>query len=65
MTNLVGAVIPLENIPGTYLYTVRNVDPEVMRSMRLMEENTAEYKTLEAGRTSCRSPSASFTSVLP
>ena len=52
VTNLVGAVIPLENIPGTYLYTVRNVDPEVMRSMRLMEENTAEYKTLEAGRTS-------------
>ncbi|MDK1483157.1 HAMP domain-containing protein, partial [Sinorhizobium sp. 6-117] len=47
-----GAVIPLDNIPGTYLYTVRNVDPEVMRSMRLMEENTAEYKALEAGRTS-------------
>ncbi|WP_457586230.1 ATP-binding protein [Ensifer canadensis] len=50
ITNLVGAVIPLDDIPGTYLYTVRNVDPEVMRSLRLMEENTAEYKTLEAGR---------------
>lgn len=44
-------MIPLDDIPGTYLYTVRNVDPEVMRSLRLMEENTAEYKMLEAGRT--------------
>ncbi|WP_104667218.1 sensor histidine kinase NtrY-like [Ensifer adhaerens] len=51
ITNLVGAVIPLDDIPGTFLYTVRNVDPEVMRSLRLMEENTAEYKMLEAGRT--------------
>ncbi|MCP8893428.1 PAS domain-containing sensor histidine kinase [Shinella daejeonensis] len=49
-TNLVGAVIKLNNIPGAILYTVRTVDPEVMRSMRLMEENTAEYRALEAGR---------------
>ncbi len=52
ITNLVGAVIPLSNIAGTYLYTVRTVDPEVMDSMRLMEENTAEYQSLQAGRTS-------------
>ncbi len=52
VTNLVGAVIPLSNIPGTYLYTVRTVDPQVMDSMRLMEENTAEYQSLLAGRTS-------------
>lgn len=51
-TNLVGAVIKLDNIPDTFLYTIRTVDPEVMRSMRLMEDNTAEYRTLEAGRTS-------------
>ncbi|MDR6758230.1 two-component system nitrogen regulation sensor histidine kinase NtrY [Mycoplana sp. BE70] len=51
-TNLVGAVIKIDNIPDTYLYTVRTVDPEVMRSMRLMEDNTAEYRALEAGRTS-------------
>jgi hypothetical protein len=31
---------------------VRVVDPEVMRSMRLMEEATLEYQTLEQGRTS-------------
>lgn len=52
VTNLVGAVIGLDAIPDAYLYTIRTVDPEVMRSMRLMEENTAEYKSLEAGRTS-------------
>ncbi|WP_108002764.1 sensor histidine kinase NtrY-like [Mycoplana dimorpha] len=51
-TNLVGAVIKLDNMPDVFLYTVRTVDPEVMRSMRLMEENTAEYRSLEAGRTS-------------
>lgn len=52
ITNLVGAVIPLENIAGAYLYTVRTVDPKVMNSMRLMEENVAEYRNLAAGRTS-------------
>ncbi|MBD9372431.1 PAS domain-containing sensor histidine kinase [Rhizobium sp. ARZ01] len=51
-TNLVGAVIKIDNIPDTYLYTIRTVDPEVMRSMRMMEDNTAEYRALEAGRTS-------------
>ena len=50
-TNLVGAIIKLDNIPEAFLYTIRTVDPEVMRSMRLMEENTAEYRALEAGRT--------------
>ncbi len=51
MTNLVGAIIKLENISDAFLYTIRTVDPEVMRSMRLMEENTAEYRALESGRT--------------
>ncbi|MFC6444376.1 sensor histidine kinase NtrY-like [Shinella zoogloeoides] len=50
-TNLVGAIIKLENIPDAFLYTIRTVDPEVMRSMRMMEENTAEYRALETGRT--------------
>ena len=52
VTNLVGAVIPLQQISGALLYTVRVVDPEVMRSMRLMEEATEEYQTLEQGRAS-------------
>jgi two-component system nitrogen regulation sensor histidine kinase NtrY len=50
-TNLVGAIIKLDNIPDAFLYAIRTVDPEVMRSMRLVEENTAEYRALEAGRT--------------
>jgi two-component system nitrogen regulation sensor histidine kinase NtrY len=52
VTNLVGALMPLQQIDGALLYTVRVVDPEVMRSMRLMEEATLEYQTLEQGRTS-------------
>ena len=50
-TNLVGAIIKLENLPDAFLYTIRTVDPEVMRSMRMMEDNTAEYRALETGRT--------------
>ncbi|MES5048555.1 PAS domain-containing sensor histidine kinase [Rhizobium nepotum] len=50
ITNLVGAIIKLEGISGTFLYTVRAVDPKVMSAMRLMEENRAEYKAMEAGR---------------
>ncbi|HCV71775.1 MAG TPA: PAS domain-containing sensor histidine kinase, partial [Agrobacterium sp.] len=46
ITNLVGAIIKLEGISGTFLYTVRAVDPKVMGAMRLMEENRAEYKAM-------------------
>ncbi|MBP1850041.1 sensor histidine kinase NtrY-like [Rhizobium halophytocola] len=52
VTNLVGAMIKLEQISGAYLYTIRAVDPKVMGAMREMEDNTAEYKAMEAGRTS-------------
>ncbi|RKE84795.1 PAS domain-containing sensor histidine kinase [Rhizobium sp. AG855] len=51
VTNLVGAIIKLDSISGTFLYTIRAVDPKVMQAMRLMEENTAEYKSMEDGRT--------------
>ncbi len=49
-TNLVGAVMKLQNIPNAFLYTIRAVDPKVIQSMRLMEENTAEYRALEQDR---------------
>ncbi|WP_105372542.1 sensor histidine kinase NtrY-like [Neorhizobium huautlense] len=52
ITNLVGAVIKLDSIQGAFLYTIRAVDPKVIAAMRLMEENTAEYQAMEAGRTS-------------
>lgn len=51
VTNLVGAIIKLDSISGTFLYTIRAVDPKVMQAMRLMEENTAEYQSMEDGRT--------------
>jgi two-component system nitrogen regulation sensor histidine kinase NtrY len=51
ITNLVGAIIKLDSISGTFLYTIRAVDPKVMQAMRLMEENTAEYQSMEDGRT--------------
>lgn len=49
-TNLVGAVLKLQNIPNAFLYTIRSVDPKVIESIRLMEENTAEYRALEQDR---------------
>lgn len=52
VTNLVGAIIKLDALPSAFLYTVRAVDPKVMTAMRLMDENTAEYKAMEAGRIS-------------
>ncbi|MGF9691241.1 PAS domain-containing sensor histidine kinase [Rhizobium sp. 0TCS1.26] len=52
VTNLVGAIIKLEALPGSFLYTIRAVDPKVMSAMRLMEDNRAEYQAMEAGRMS-------------
>lgn len=51
-TNLVGAILQLKDITGAHLYTIRAVDPKVMRAMREVEDNSAEYKAMEAGRTS-------------
>ena len=51
-TNLVGAIIALEAIPNSYLYTVRAVAPSVMGAMRMIEDNVSEYSSMEAGRVS-------------
>lgn len=50
VTNLVGAIIKLRQLPNSYLYTVRAVDPEVLDALRLMEERSAEYSSLQANR---------------
>jgi two-component system nitrogen regulation sensor histidine kinase NtrY len=50
VTNLVGAVTRLRAFGDVYLYTVRVVDPEVISALRLMEDRTAEYSSLEANR---------------
>ncbi len=49
-TNLVGAIIALEAIPNSLLYTVRAVDPNVMGAMRMIEDNVSEYSAMEEGR---------------
>jgi two-component system nitrogen regulation sensor histidine kinase NtrY len=50
-TNLVGAVINLDQIDG-FLYTIRAVDPDVMKALHLMEQNAAEYKDMDKGKIS-------------
>ncbi len=51
VTNLVGAVIKLQSFSSMFLYTIRAVDPEVIHSMREMEQTTQEYHAMEKGRT--------------
>ncbi|RFC66293.1 PAS domain-containing sensor histidine kinase [Fulvimarina endophytica] len=50
VTNLVGAVIKLRQVPDRFLYTVRAVDPQVLSALRLMEERSAEYQSLQSNR---------------
>ncbi|EAU42463.1 probable nitrogen regulation transmembrane protein [Fulvimarina pelagi HTCC2506] len=50
VTNLVGAIIKLRQLPKAYLYTVRAVDPQVLAALRLMEERSAEYQSLQDNR---------------
>ncbi len=51
-SGLVGTIIKLQRIPDVYLYAIRNVDAKVLSSLKLMEDNAAEYRGLEANRTS-------------
>lgn len=51
-SGLVGTIIQLQRIPNMYLYAIRNVDAGVLSSLKLMEDNAAEYRGLEANRTS-------------
>ncbi|HTV69178.1 MAG TPA: PAS domain-containing sensor histidine kinase, partial [Rhizobiaceae bacterium] len=48
--NIVGAIIQLREIPDVYLYTIRLVDPEVIRARQIVRANTDEYRGLEANR---------------
>jgi two-component system nitrogen regulation sensor histidine kinase NtrY len=50
-TNLVGAIINLDQIDA-FLYTIRAVDPDVMSALHLMEQNAAEYKSMDEGKVS-------------
>jgi two-component system, NtrC family, nitrogen regulation sensor histidine kinase NtrY len=48
--NIVGAIVKLREIPDVYLYTIRLVDPEVIRARQIVRANTDEYRGLEANR---------------
>ena len=49
-SNLVGAILAMQQLNGLFLYTVATVNPEVMGSLQMMEANTDEYRGLQANR---------------
>lgn len=48
--NIMGAIIKLREIDGLFLYTIRVVDPEVIRARQIVRANTDEYRGLENNR---------------
>jgi two-component system nitrogen regulation sensor histidine kinase NtrY len=63
VTNLVGAIIKLREIPNAYVYTIRTVDADVLDAVQLMKENRDEYTGLEANRGMYSLPSRSCISA--
>ncbi|RST86006.1 PAS domain-containing sensor histidine kinase [Aquibium carbonis] len=49
--NIVGAIIRLRDIEDAYLYTLRLVDPEVIRARQIVQANAEDYTDLESSRT--------------
>jgi two-component system nitrogen regulation sensor histidine kinase NtrY len=48
--NIMGAIIKLREIEDLYLYTIRLVDPEVIKARQIVRSNTDEYRGLESNR---------------
>jgi two-component system nitrogen regulation sensor histidine kinase NtrY len=49
--NIVGAIVKLRQIPDVYLYTIREVDQDVIRARQLVRANADDYRGLEDNRT--------------
>jgi two-component system nitrogen regulation sensor histidine kinase NtrY len=49
-SNVVGAILKLRQIEDAYLYTIRLVDPEVIKARQTVTANSNEYRGLEANR---------------
>ncbi|MCX7306000.1 MAG: PAS domain-containing sensor histidine kinase [Hyphomicrobiales bacterium] len=49
-SNIVGAILKLRQIEDAYLYTIRLVDPEVIKARQIVTANSNEYRGLEANR---------------
>jgi two-component system, NtrC family, nitrogen regulation sensor histidine kinase NtrY len=52
LRNLVGAIVRLTEIEDAYLYTIREVDPDVIRARQIVRANADEYRGLEENRIS-------------
>ncbi|MCO6050577.1 PAS domain-containing sensor histidine kinase [Mesorhizobium sp. RP14(2022)] len=48
--NIVGAIVKLKQYDNSYLYTIRTVDPEVIRARQIVTANSNEYRGLENNR---------------
>ena len=48
--NIVGAVVKLRDFDDTYLYTIRLVDPEVIKARQIMTTNVNDYGGMESNR---------------
>jgi two-component system nitrogen regulation sensor histidine kinase NtrY len=48
--NIVGSIVKLREIPDLYLYTIRLVDPQVIRARQIVRANVADYSALGANR---------------
>jgi len=48
--NIMGAIIKLRELDGLFLYTIKLVDPEVIKARAIVRANTDEYRGLEANR---------------
>ena len=48
--NIIGAIVKLREIEDAYLYTIRSVDPEVIKARQIVRSNTDEYRALESNR---------------
>jgi two-component system nitrogen regulation sensor histidine kinase NtrY len=48
--NIVGAIVKLRELDGLYLYTMRLVDPEVIKAREIVRANADEYRGMEANR---------------
>lgn len=50
VSNFVGALIKMREIPNMYLYTVRPINEQILNSIRQMEANTKRYRDMEQNR---------------
>jgi len=48
--NIVGSIVKLHDIPEAYLYTIRLVDPQVIRARQIVKANVADYRALGDNR---------------